>query len=682
MKKRNIIFYRNAYYNFYYLSKALRKRGWDAITVSIEDPESDVYKLYHGEDVNLYSPDPEVFQKNLEDFFEEALLRFNMVYFQGDHCLSFFPKYYSELIAPDILEWKKAGKRIGYISSGCLSGIAKSTIGQWSSLDNNKVCCDRCSYDSSICSDKRNLRWGRQYSSICDIVSAVYLPALDYMASDNIYHDPLDVAIHKDIWRPDLEIPEEHLIENDENEVLIYHAMANYDSRTKGVQNIKGTSAIVDAVDRLRDEGIKCRLIFATGIPNIEVRFIQVQADIVVEQLNMGRCGATSREGLMLGKPVITYLNRNEPVLNSEHESMKDIPFVSAGEENIYEVLKELVLDESKRKELGAESRDYALKWFDADAMAERFEKAYDEVMENGRFNNGNNDFYPDAIHYKQKDIIDHYIELAERGEYTADIKIDSPTSSKLFQEKWVEYLEKAWVYRKVPHYINERLKTPVCEFGKNFEDALVALEFGDDAAAHNSFQLSLPHFENRSIPFKEIKIDDYLYLAAQCALRIRELKSAAEYLTKAIQVNSEFTQALEQLSELLFMGEHYAKAKQTMELAYLSDPTKKSLLPKLAEINAKLGLAENDFTQNDKWLQERIVLSEQYIESGEHDKARNILDALLALFPDSVDALNNLAVLEALNGNTESALANIHRVLQIDPQNEQALENRKVLAG
>ena len=682
MKKRSIVFYKNAYYHFYYLAKALRRRGWDAVAVSIENPESEVNKLYHGEDINLYSSDPVKFQKNLEEFYQEALNRFDMVYFQGDHCLSFFPKYYQELIAPDILEWKRAGKRIGYIASGCLSGIAKSTIGEWSALDNGKICCEHCSYGPSICSNKRNLKWGRKYSAICDIVSGLSLPALDYMASDNIHHDPLDLALDKDIWNPDLEIPNKHLIENSADDILIYHAMANYDARTKDKKNIKGTEAIVNAVDRLRSEGHKCRLIFATGIPNTEVRFIQAQADIIVEQLHIGRWGATSREGMMLGKPVISYLNRNEPVLIKEQHAVMEMPILSAGEENIYDVLKDLVLNDEKRKQLGIESRDFALKWLDADTMAERFEKAYDIVMNNGRYDNGIYQMFPGAIKQIERDSIDYYIRLAEMGEYSESSKIDSLVESDFFKENWEEYLEYAWLYRKVPYYINERRKNPLCEFGRNFEDALVALEIGDESSASKSFQLSIQHFESRSLPFKEIKIYDYYYLIAQSFLRIKDLQSAAVYLTQAIQNNSEFTDALEQLAELFFMNGYYLKAKETMERAYFSQPTRRSILSKLAEINIKLGLPKEDMSQKESWLHQSILKSEEYIEKGELVKARNLLESLDTLFPDTLDVLNNLAVLEFLCANVESALANLHRVLQLDPTNTTALENISIMTN
>jgi len=35
-KRRSVLFLHHSYYHFYYLAKALRRRGWDAVTVNLE----------------------------------------------------------------------------------------------------------------------------------------------------------------------------------------------------------------------------------------------------------------------------------------------------------------------------------------------------------------------------------------------------------------------------------------------------------------------------------------------------------------------------------------------------------------------------------------------------------------------------------------------------------------------
>ena len=70
---RSVLFLRNSYYHFYYLAEALRRRGWDALTVSTDDPEGPHANYYHGEDVNLWDADPKRFRTNIEDCSWDAL---------------------------------------------------------------------------------------------------------------------------------------------------------------------------------------------------------------------------------------------------------------------------------------------------------------------------------------------------------------------------------------------------------------------------------------------------------------------------------------------------------------------------------------------------------------------------------------------------------------------------------
>ena len=80
--RRSVLFIHNCYYNFFYLAAALRRRGWDAVAASIEDPIGPHAQFYHGEDVNLFDPDPERYRRNLSPFFA-GRNQFPMMYFYG-----------------------------------------------------------------------------------------------------------------------------------------------------------------------------------------------------------------------------------------------------------------------------------------------------------------------------------------------------------------------------------------------------------------------------------------------------------------------------------------------------------------------------------------------------------------------------------------------------------------------
>jgi len=386
-KRRNVLFLHNSYYHFYYLAKALRKRGWDAITVSYEDPINGINaNYYHGEDINLYDPDPVKFRTNIESFFEEAKSRFQFLNFAGDSLMSFFPeKFTYEAYPEDIIEWRNLGKKVAYTISGCNSATAKSSVAKWSALDNGKVFCDTCVWQErpDICHDEKNLRWGKKVNDYCDLIFAETLPSLDYIDSPKVIREPATMCLDPGFWHPELLIPDKFKISNPENKILIYHSVGNYKLRTRvDGRNIKGTPAILEAIEKLKLEGFAVELIFVTNVKNTEVRYIQAQADIIVDQLNIGRYGAIAREGMMLGKPVVCYINKCELKPESKLSCLEEVPLVSATEESIYNVLKELVLDQEKRLQIGKESRRYALKWHSADACAERYEVIYDSLME------------------------------------------------------------------------------------------------------------------------------------------------------------------------------------------------------------------------------------------------------------------------------------------------------------
>ena len=383
-KARSVFFYGQSYYHFYYLAKALRKRSWDAITVNFEDPKGVNAKFYHGQDINLYRPNCRRMHTKVERFIKMANKRFNLMHFAGDSYLCFHPGNWELSDPPEIVDWRSSGKKIAYTVSGCNSATLQSSVVKWSSFDGANVACNRCIWQlhPDVCNDHKSVVWGKKLEKHCDIIFAETLPALDYIAShQNVIRDPLTMCLDPDLWSDKLRIPKKWKIKRESKELLVYHAVGNYESRSQQGRNIKGTPAIAAAVDRLKEEGMKVRLIFVTNIPNKQVRYLQAQADVIIDQLNYGRYGANAREGMMLGKPVICYINKHEIKKSDELPCLEEVPLVSATEETVYEKLKELLLDKSLREAISKASRDYAIKWHSADACAARYEKVYDELF-------------------------------------------------------------------------------------------------------------------------------------------------------------------------------------------------------------------------------------------------------------------------------------------------------------
>lgn len=381
-RTRSVLFLRNSYYHFHYLAQALRRRGWDALVVSTEDPNGPNSDYYHGEDVNLWDPDPQRFRQNIEQFYWDAVDRFALLHFAGDGLLSFFPEDWGAEEPWDIVEWRRRGRKIAYTISGCNSGVAQSAVARWSTLGGSVV-CDKCPWQlrPDVCNDSKNLSWGRKVDRYCDVIFTEGSPALDYQAIHKAVREPTTMCLDPEFWKLDLAVPDHLKIKRSDNELLVYHSFGNYDLRTANGRNIKGTGAIQAAVERLQAEGMAVRLIFVTDIKNTEVRYLQVQADVIVDQLNYGRYGATAREAMMLGKPTICYINRSEPKPADVLLSTQELPLVSATEETVYEVLRNLLADRQERRRLGVAGRAFAMKWHSADSCAERYEVIYDSVM-------------------------------------------------------------------------------------------------------------------------------------------------------------------------------------------------------------------------------------------------------------------------------------------------------------
>lgn len=377
---RSIVFLNHCYYNFYHLSNALKKRGWDSISVSLESKNSPNYQFYHGEDINLYDPDPKIYEQNLLSFHQTIKNRYKMLHFYGAGNISLFPKPKSKNLSSipwDFLELKKHGVKIGFSHSGCNDLTSQTSFSQWSGGK-----CNQCIWkdQKNICSDQLNIAWGKTAHGICDLICIEGDPQLDYKQGDKVFLDPLTFALDSNFWKPDLIIPKELVHRKEIDEIVIYHSVGNYKLRTNGGKNFKGTHAVVEAINKLKSEGHKVSLLFVTDLPNTKVRYIQAQADIVVDQLNYGRYGANAREALMLGKPTVCFLNKK--LVNGDvSPCISDSPIVSATEETIYDVLFDLVSSQEKRIEIGKLSRDYALKWWSADACAERFEEVYDKLF-------------------------------------------------------------------------------------------------------------------------------------------------------------------------------------------------------------------------------------------------------------------------------------------------------------
>lgn len=387
--KGSILFAGQCYYHTWYLSRELRKLGWRADVLNWNiNPDSQKY--FHGEDFKFVKDHTVNNLAKQISFYMAALLRYDIFHFSGAYNMTFgelIHNWFNFLKLPPYSEiqlLKKLGKKIVYSNNGCLDGVSQSSFKSWQGQEQP---CDVCIWKNQpvVCSDKANLGWGAIRNSLADYQCITGGIRRDYNNDPRVHEVPEFYCLDQDFWHPDLPVPPKYQLPYLPNKIKIYHAVGNFDERTNPLthRNIKSTHIYLPLIECLKAEGYPIELIFAKDIPNKEVRYYQVQADIVVDMLTVGFFGANVREAMMLGKPAVCFLRPEwlENIRKEIPDYVSELPVVSATPSTIYDVLVDLIQNPEKRAEIGRRSREFAVKWHSSKAGAKRMDKIYCDLM-------------------------------------------------------------------------------------------------------------------------------------------------------------------------------------------------------------------------------------------------------------------------------------------------------------
>ena len=143
---------------------------------------------------------------------------------------------------------------------------------------------------------------------------------------------------------------------------------------------VKGTQAVLDAVESLRKRGAPIELDLIEGVPNNEARKRYAAADVVVDQLRIGWYGMFAIESMALAKPVVVHLDE-QGAAETEEAFGLELPLVRADEQSVEDVLAGLVEIRPELPELGRRSRDYVERIHAHTAVARRVLEIYERVM-------------------------------------------------------------------------------------------------------------------------------------------------------------------------------------------------------------------------------------------------------------------------------------------------------------
>jgi glycosyltransferase involved in cell wall biosynthesis len=370
-KKNSILFVRPDYHCSFFYRDEFRRLGWKAdIFLNFGYPK----QLLYSKDDILQAPQlPFVKIKLIRGINYVVLLLYWLahfwryeyhIYYGKPPLFKFMERILglTKLFGKDFLVelWlsKLFGIKLVYLPTGCNEEESKKNM---TSSDNGHLCGNCGQWDK--CNDTVNNLNFTYIKRFFDMqIGAGFIDSTQYQMTHMKYKS-IDLAL----WHPDLTVPDQHRLPVT-NKIRILHS--NYlkkSGRDGENRNEKGSPYIVAAIERLKTEGHPVEYYFIENKPSNEMRFYQVQADIVVEQLIYGWWGSTGVETMALGKPVVCYLRPDwkeyfQKVVFPEYDNL---PIVEASINSIYDVLKKLVINTDYRRRKGEEARRYAEAHFD-----------------------------------------------------------------------------------------------------------------------------------------------------------------------------------------------------------------------------------------------------------------------------------------------------------------------------
>lgn len=146
-------------------------------------------------------------------------------------------------------------------------------------------------------------------------------------------------------------------------------------------RGVKGTRFVLDAVNRLKSEGVPFEFVLVEGLSHVEAMRLYAGADILIDQLLVGWYGGLAVELMALGKPVVAYIRDRDlhfipPAMRAE------LPVVNATPDSITRVLRELLtVRRHELGELGMRSRRYAEVWHDPARIASHLKSTYQNLI-------------------------------------------------------------------------------------------------------------------------------------------------------------------------------------------------------------------------------------------------------------------------------------------------------------
>lgn len=158
--------------------------------------------------------------------------------------------------------------------------------------------------------------------------------------------------------------------------VTILHAPTSRDN--------KGTKFIVEAIEKLKIEGLSIKFLLCENISHKELKEAYKKCDIFIDQV-LGGYGTAAIEAMAIGRPTISYIR---DIHFNENTFPGGIPILSANKDNIYIVLKNLIENKKKLSEIGKTSRQFVEKHHNIDELTNKLIEIYRQQHNNNKHSN------------------------------------------------------------------------------------------------------------------------------------------------------------------------------------------------------------------------------------------------------------------------------------------------------
>lgn len=233
---------------------------------------------------------------------------------------------------------------------------------------------------------------------------------------------------------------------------------------------------------------------------------------------------------------------------------------------------------------------------------------------------------------------------------------------------------------KKFIHWISQNFlfayydDSPVINGLRQLSDFISSVGFFDKG---DSCEMKLSRFNdyiqatNYKYPYRIFSTDSNQKQELHPSSQIEMLKQ----LFKNYEMNPADKELLEKLGKFFIDEKQYLSATRFFQKALIinSDKQLKENMPaELLENISEPDLSNSSETS----IKQKIEYAELLIEQSNFFEARNILESILAIDPNNVDALNDLGVVELLEENYNKAVNHWIKVIEIDGANDIAIEN------